>query len=113
MPEILVFRTAHHVGAKADIDREEQHEEPAVLCEQGDENQRDNGRHQRTEHAHGALVQGLPGRRQAGDGHGETGPIGLIPVHPQGDAVGDGHRQCGLDGFFASSGQGHHGTLQL
>jgi hypothetical protein len=33
----------------------EQHEKPAVLGEQGDENQRENDRHKGTEHTHGAL----------------------------------------------------------
>jgi hypothetical protein len=38
--------------------------------------------------------------------------VRFFPGHIQSDALGDGHRQCSLDGFFAASGQGQHGMLQ-
>ena len=60
-----------------------------------------------------ALFSRLPDRCQADEGHREPRPVGPVPVHGQGDAVGDGHRQGDLDGLSRFSGQGHCYTLPL
>ena len=41
--------------------------------------------------------------RQTDKGNREACPHRLVPLHRQGDAIGDGHRQAGFDGFLGFS----------
>jgi len=58
-PEVGALAHAHPVGAKANPPGQRHHEQPAVLYEQRNNEQRHRQRKQRPQHAHGALVQGL------------------------------------------------------
>ena len=105
IPEILTLRTIHKVGTDTDIDRKGGHEQPALLGEQSDKQECDDDSHQGPEHTHGRLVERLPDSRQTDKSHCKAGPIGVIPVHGQGNTVGDSDRQCGLERFFGLGGK--------
>ena len=45
MPEILLFRSAHHVGAKTDIGGQEDHKQPTLLGKERNQCERGYGAH--------------------------------------------------------------------
>ena len=107
LPEVLALWPSHHVGTKTEVQREDYHEQPAVLGKPRDQRQRHGYGQHGTGHPQRRSVDRLTDGTNTHERHRKTRPIRPVPVHRQSDAVGDGHRQRGLDGFFCFSGEDH------
>src|SRR5262249_35125249 len=88
VPEIPSGSTRHHVGAEADKNAHADQEQPAILCEHGNESDGRQTPQERPGQPQQAVVQRFPDGRQGTESHGKSGPISIFPVHGKGDGRG-------------------------
>ena len=97
VPEIAALLVhKHHVGGEEDPRTSEQQAQPAALRGQREDNERTEAAGNRPHESKHAFVERLTCRGHGDHGHGKSRPVGVHPVHLQGDAVDQHQGQSGL-----------------
>jgi hypothetical protein len=91
VPEIPARRAERHEGAEADENAHAGQERPAILGESGDQGQGGQAGQNSPRQPQHALVQRFADGRQGTERHRKTGPVRVVPIHGQGDAIGEHH----------------------
>ena len=89
LPGIGVRAAPHEKPADPHPQRHGEQEQPALLREPGHQAEGHQGPGQAPEHPQPGLLQSGPGWGRGKNNHGDPGPEGFLPVHGQGDAVGE------------------------